>query len=64
MRLPVTSYVVFIHNEDTGTFTPKFASIDEAEEFANAMRLLSNDTTVSEPYPIVATKVVKEYVKH
>jgi hypothetical protein len=64
MKLPVTSWVVFIHNQDVGTFTPKFPSCDEANEFANAMRLLNDNSVVSEPYPVVATKVIKEYVKN
>jgi hypothetical protein len=64
MKLPVTSWVVFIHSQDVGTFTPKFPSCDEANEFANAMRLLNDNSVVSEPYPVVATKVIKEYVKN
>lgn len=61
MKLPITSWVVFVHNQDIGTFTPKFPTCDEANEFANAMRLLSENATVSEPYPVVATKTIKEY---
>jgi|DEB0MinimDraft_6_1074348.scaffolds.fasta_scaffold02658_4 hypothetical protein len=64
MKLPITSWVVFIHNQELGTFNPKFPTCDEANEFANAMRLLNDNCVVSEPYPVVMTKVVKEYVNH
>jgi len=56
MNLPITSYVVFIHNEDIGTFAPAFPDLDQAEEFANALRAVTNNLVVSEPNPVVATQ--------
>lgn len=58
MKLPVTSYVVFVHNEDIGTFAPAFPDIDTAEEFANAIRAISDNLVVSEPNPVVATQAI------
>jgi len=58
MKLPVTSYVVFVHNEDIGTFAPAFPDIDTAEEFANAIRAVSDNLVVSEPNPVVATQAI------
>mgnify|MGYP005736289947 FL=1 len=57
--MPVSGYAVFIYNQDIGAFAPQFRTMDEAEEFANAMRL-KTDLTVSEPYPIIATHTNKE----
>lgn len=59
MNLPVTGYVVMMHNQDVGTFAPTFRTIDEAEEFSNAMRLVTDGTAISEPVPIVATQSIK-----
>jgi len=56
MLLPITSWIVFIHNQDVGTFSPAFPDLDSAEDFANAMRLLIDNAAVSEPVPIQATK--------
>lgn len=56
MRLPVTGYVVMMHRRDVGTFAPAFPDIDTAEEFSNAMRILTDDVSISEPVPVVATK--------
>ncbi len=56
MTLPITSYVVFVHNEDIGTFAPAFPDIDKAEEFANAIRAVANNLVVSEPNPVIATQ--------
>ena len=57
-------WVVLMHSSDVGTFAPYFQSIDEAEEFANAMRILTDDTAVSEPIPVVKTetKQITTYV--
>jgi hypothetical protein len=66
MNLPVTGYVVMMHHQDVGTFAPTFRTIDEAEEFSNAMRLVTDGTAISEPVPIVATQSikVKSWVEH
>lgn len=58
MKFPVTGYVVMLHKPGFGTFAPTFESIDEAEEFSNAMRLLIETAAVSEPVPVVATERV------
>ena len=52
MKLPITSYVVMIYNEDIGAFAPAFPDIDKAEEFANAMRLATSNLAISEPVPV------------
>lgn len=49
-------WVVLMHSPGVGTFAPYFASIDEAEEFANSMRIVTEDTAVSEPIPVVKTE--------
>jgi hypothetical protein len=58
MKLPITSYVVFVYNEDIGTFAPAFPDIDSAEEFANAIRAITNNLVVSEPNPVIATQEI------
>lgn len=58
MKLPITSYVVFVHNEDIGTFAPAFPDIDTAEEFANAIRAITDNLVVSEPNPVIATQAI------
>ena len=58
MKLPITSYVVFVHNEDIGTFAPAFPDIDSAEEFANALRAVTENLVVSEPNPVIATQAI------
>lgn len=58
MKLPITSYVVFVHNEDIGTFAPAFPDLDTAEEFANALRAIADNLVVSEPNPVVATQAI------
>lgn len=58
MSLPVTGYVVFVHHIDIGAHAPQFASMDEAEEFANAIRAITK-LTVSEPIPVVLTESKK-----
>lgn len=52
MKFPVTSYVVFMYNEDIGSFAPAFPDLDSAENFANAMRLATSNLAISEPVPI------------
>lgn len=59
MKLPVTSWVIMMHHQDAGTFAPAFPTIDEAEEFSNAMRLVTDNIAISEPVPVVATQTVK-----
>ena len=59
MDFPVTGYVVMMYNQDVGAFAPSFQTMDEAEEFANAMRLVTDGVSVSEPVPIVATQSIK-----
>jgi hypothetical protein len=58
MKLPISSYVVFVHNEDIGTFAPAFPDIDSAEEFANALRAVTENLVVSEPNPVIATQAI------
>jgi hypothetical protein len=41
-----------MYNEDIGSFAPAFPDIDRAEEFANAMRLATNNLAISEPIPV------------
>jgi hypothetical protein len=54
MQMPITNYVVMLHHHDVGTFAPAFPNMDAAEEFSNAMRLITNDVAVSEPVPVLA----------
>jgi hypothetical protein len=58
MQLPVTSYVVMMYNEDIGAFAPAFPNLDEAEEFANAMRLATTNLAISEPVPITPVQKI------
>lgn len=55
MKLPVTAWIVMMHHQEVGTFAPAFSSIDEAEEFSNAMRLATDGFAVAEPVPLVQT---------
>ena len=57
MTFPVTGYVVFVYN-DKIFYAPQFKSMDEAESFANGVRVTTN-LTVSEPMPIVLTDQIK-----
>lgn len=59
MKLPVTSYVVLMYNEDLGAFAPAFPDIDRAEEFANAMRLATNNLAISEPIPVTPEQNIR-----
>jgi hypothetical protein len=38
-----------------GTFAPAFPNLDDAIEFSNAMRLISENIAVAEPIPLIAT---------
>jgi hypothetical protein len=55
MNLLVTAYVVMMHHQKAGTFAPAFPSLDEAEEFSNALRAVTDGIAISEPVPIVQT---------
>jgi len=61
MTIPVTShYVVMVYNEDIGAFAPAFPSLDEAEEFSNAIRAVVGDKlAVAEPVPVLTTESLK-----
>ena len=58
MQFPVTSYVVFVHNQTIGAHAPQFEGIDAAESFANAIRAKTS-LTVSEPIPVIMTEEFK-----
>ncbi len=59
MKLPITSYVVLMYNEDVGAFAPAFPDLDKAEEFANAMRLATSNLAISEPVPVTPEQRVR-----
>ena len=50
--------MVFVHNQTIGAHAPKFEKIDDAENFANAIRAITS-LTVSEPIPVIMTEEVK-----
>lgn len=54
MQLPITNYVVMLHHHNVGTFAPAFPDLDAAEEFSNAMRLVTDNIAISEPVPVHA----------
>ena len=57
MKFPVTGYVVFILYIDTNkTHNPQFQTLDEAELFANEMRIAANHCVISEPYHVWLTE--------
>jgi hypothetical protein len=56
MNFPISSWVVFIYNQDLGTFSPAFPDLDSAEHFANSMRLACDALAVSEPVPVTPTQ--------
>ena len=58
MQFPVTSYVVFVHNQTIGAHAPQFESIDDAENFANSIRATTS-LTVSEPIPVILSEEFK-----
>jgi hypothetical protein len=53
MKLPVTAWIVMMHHQEAGTFAPAFPTLDEAEEFSNAMRATTEGFAVAEPVPLV-----------
>lgn len=55
MKFPVANYVVMMHHQKAGTFAPAFPTLDEAEEFSNAMRAVTDEIAISEPVPVVLT---------
>lgn len=56
--MTVTGWVVFVHSEKFGTFTPKFTTLSEAEEFSNTMKVLLNVSAISEPIPVVSEPTI------
>ena len=58
MRFPITSYVVFVHNQTIGAHAQQFEKIDDAENIANAIRATTS-LTVSEPIPVIMTDEIK-----
>jgi hypothetical protein len=48
-----------MHHQQGGTFAPAFPTIDEAENFSNAMRALTDGFAVAEPIPLVASQETK-----
>lgn len=59
MNLPTTAYLVMLHHSEAGTFAPAFRSLDDAEEFSNAMRLITDNIAISEPVPLIQTLAPK-----
>lgn len=53
MVLPAIGYIVMLHHQEVGTFAPAFRTMDEAEDFANAMRLVTDGIAISEPVPLI-----------
>lgn len=66
MKLPVTAWIVMMHHQEAGTFAPAFPTIDEAEEFSNAMRATTEGFAVAEPVPMVQTTPVspRDFANH
>ena len=58
MKFPITSYVVFVHTQTIGAHAPQFEKIDDAENFANAIRA-TTCLSVSEPIPVIMTDEIK-----
>lgn len=58
MSETLKGYVVMLHHQEVGTFAPSFRTMDEAEEFSNAMRLVTTDVAVSEPVPVVSANAL------
>ena len=59
MAFPITGYLVFVYKPEVGPHAPQFQSMDEAEKFANDLRAVSNNLTVSEPIAVTATESYK-----
>jgi hypothetical protein len=66
MKLPVTAWIVMMHHQEAGTFAPAFPTIDEAEEFSNAMRATTDGFAIAEPVPMVQITPVnaRAFVDH
>ena len=47
-----------MHHQDVGTFAPAFSNIEDAEDFSNAMRLVTDGVVVSEPLPMAVGKPI------
>ena len=61
MAFPVTGYLVFILYIDTNkTHTPQFETMDDAELFANEMRVATSHCIISVRYPVVLTEHKKK----
>lgn len=52
MAAKLQGYIVMLHHQEAGTFAPSFRTMDEAEEFSNAMRLITDGVAISEPVPL------------
>jgi len=48
-----------MHHQEAGTFAPAFPTIDEAEEFSNAMRATTDGFAIAEPVPMVQTTAIQ-----
>ena len=48
-----------MHHQEAGTFAPAFPTLDEAEEFSNAMRATTDGFAIAEPVPMVQTTPVR-----
>ena len=55
MNLPITAWVVMMHHQEAGTFAPAFPTLDEAEEFSNALRATTEGFAIAEPVPLEPT---------
>ena len=53
MKLPVTAWIVMMHHQEAGTFAPAFPTLEEAEEFSNALRATTEGFAIAEPVPMV-----------
>jgi hypothetical protein len=62
MKLPITAWVVMMHHQETGTFAPAFPTLDEAEEFSNALRATTEGFAIAEPVPMAPTNPVHSRV--
>jgi len=58
MKLPITTWIVMMHHQEAGTFAPAFSTLDEAEEFSNAMRATTEGFAIAEPVPMVPSTPV------
>jgi hypothetical protein len=62
MKLPITAWVVMMHHQEAGTFAPAFPTLDEAEEFSNALRATTEGFAIAEPVPMVPSSTVHSKV--